>query len=125
MKRYILTKFNKIIDTNEYEIAQEKCLNGFVHFHKKANKNNTFSYMFRPADIIKESDNLMDLIKVGDIILFKLRLDTNFYGTVSLVFKNKCFVKCLPIDIYEESILKIFKPTNDNKHSLAWEREEE
>lgn len=126
MKRFILTKFNKIIDTNEYEIAQEKCLDGFVHFHKKGNKYNTFSYMFRPSDIIKESDNLMDLIEAGDLVEYKVGCAT-YGGIVSAVWKGNFNISIQVLDqtIDINFIIKIYKPNNNKGYDLAWEREEE
>ena len=130
MKRYILVH-NKIIDTEKYEIAQEKCLNGFVHFHKKGNKCNTFSYMFRVTDIIKEADELIDLIEKGDWLEFKSfcdsgsyriefdekREDGNYYSSEGMYFTKKTF---------ENELLKIWKQNEMTKgYDLVWEREEE
>ena len=144
MKRYILINDNKIIDTNEYEIAQEKCLNGFVHFHKKGNKYNTFSYMFRVTDIIKEADSKFDLLEKGDLVefkstrsgkniiqIFEKQEDEKYY------FSDNSYCTKNPIAEFEKDplnpsldkpdlmIVKIYKPNNNKGYDLAWEREEE
>ena len=125
MKRYILLRDNRIIDTEIYKINQEECFSTFICFSKKVDKNLTSSYIVRPSDIIKESDNLMVLIEVGDLIEYKVGCAT-YGGIVSAVWKGNFNISIQVLDgtIDINFIIKIYKPNNNKGYDLAWEREE-
>lgn len=84
MKRFILVH-KKIIDTQNYYIKQEKCLNGLIHFFRKhindiipfydyATITPSDCFSIRPFEIIEEADNLVDLLEVGDKVDIKKKI---------------------------------------------------
>lgn len=130
MKRFILTKFNKIIDTSEYnEITQEKCLDGRIYFYKKDDKQPDYMFiddMVKVTDIIKEADNLIDLIEVGDLAEVEIGnsiLKHKFKGEITLktVYKNEKAIFLSNIVAKEDTLLKIYKPNKNGGYDLAWE----
>lgn len=69
MKRYILLRNNRIIDTTKYKIEPERSFGYYSYFYKKDNYE--LDFMAKATDILKESDSLIDLIEVGDKVDIK------------------------------------------------------
>lgn len=77
MKRYIRLKNGKIIDFNNVWIKETFDKNS-IHFRpkevvEKMNANYYESYLknTKGSDIVAESDNILDLMQVGDLICYE------------------------------------------------------
>lgn len=133
MKRYVLLRDNKIIDTTKYEIEPERSFGYYSYFYKKDNYE--LDFMAKDADIVKESDNLIDLIEVGDLVVEKEREFKAPFAVESIVddaiYLNKTSdyivererVACYSEGIKIENVLKIYKPNQNRGYDLAWERD--
>lgn len=125
MKRFILVH-KKIIDTQNYYIKQEKCLNGLIHFFRKhindiipfydyATITPSDCFSIRPFEIIEEADNLVDLLEVGDKVDIKEKNKIQTYYIERLGNRE---------EIDENTIMKIQKPNKIfGDYDLAWEHD--
>ena len=134
MKRYLLlNSYNtlEIVDTNEYI---KGTLGNLVMFYKEKKhkdivlKSNCIIIDNHEISLIKESDELLDLIEPGDILEI-----TGYYGIDSIKreffgIKNGryiiegCSLFCKS-DLENDILLKIFKQNkNTKKFDLSWER---
>lgn len=124
MKRYILLRNNRIIDTTKYKIEPERSFGYYSYFYKKDNYE--LDFMAKATDILKESDNLIDLINLYDWVEVKLTT-IEVRGEVSLITQedNKKVIVTLGTSFEENKILKIWKPNQNGGYDLAWEKEKE
>lgn len=118
MKRFILTKGNKIVDTSKYDIKREKHLNGNIFLYEK-NEHEKLVFLIKPSRIIKEADNLIELIEKKDLVEYKM--ENNEYSEMLKVnpdVYSKFFLAGLAVD---DLILTVYKPNKNKGYDLAWE----
>lgn len=133
MKRFILIEDNRIIDiTNlpyneEYiigEVDGEECLEFYDFFPDTEEQ-----YYWSCYKIIKESDNLIDLIEIGDLVEIvetSISIKREYMGFTEgrgwICLEGCPFFR---IDEFEDNLLKIYKPNKITRgYDLVWEKKE-
>lgn len=123
MKKFILLKDNRIIDTQKYIIFEEETLYGDAYFNNK--KNGQLCYIIRKQEIAEESDNLIDLIRIDDLVgLNVLTVEKLNYKNVIAVGKEFLYF----IDntsAHISDVMRILKPNEIGGYDLAWKKEME
>lgn len=131
LKRYVLTKDRKIIDTNDKTFKHNYTLKNGVSEYSIKIPNETFThyglggvewenhtYEFRNVDIKAQSDDALDLIEDGDLVLY--------CGRIKDVVKNKhlfcendyCYI---PVYFVKKCITAIYKPNSRGDYIKVWE----
>lgn len=118
MKRFILLKDNRIIDTIRYD--------GYRKINFEGENYCVLVPIFSCNDkIIKETDRIIDLIEVGDLV--EHIYNGNKY-TSEIVkidkYNNEVDLWILGIVLNFDDITKIYKSNQNEGYDLAWEREQ-
>ena len=122
MKRFILTKGNKIIDTNKYDIKREKHLNGNIFLYEK-NEHEKLVFLIKPSRIIKEADNLIKLIEKRDLVEYKM--ENNEYSEMLKINPDEYSKFVLAGLAVDDLILAVYKPNKNKGYDLVWEAEKQ
>lgn len=152
---YYLLKNNRIIDTNDKTFKEKyTAVNGITHYSIETPnethhhyslgggeyENNT--YEFHSASIKKQSENVFDLIEVGDLVMVdRAKIYPNFYTEpiieISQVFYsdshhslcvyprgNGYYCPIIEFGV-QKGILTIYKPNSNGDYIKVWEKKEE
>ena len=114
LKRYALTNDNTIItdirhcsyDDKKYEYAQSRSKEGVV-----------FMRDLMVSQVKKTSDNILDLVEVGDLVCLKDDYFNNGTTIHEVLEIRGRFIRCLTYVVQIENILAIYKlqPNGDYK----------
>lgn len=122
MKRYIRLKEGKFIDTKRYRI--DKHLVRFIRFFDDKLKKKDLEIDIN--DIVAESNNITDLIKVGDLYFYNINLTDrkveNQFDILDLTFDKDIMLAKLRAGQIE--LTKLFTRQGDN-YILVWDKERE
>lgn len=121
MKQYIRLRNGQLFDTTKVHIKKEEwALESSLEILK-----NGHIYYYFTKDIIAESDNILDLIQVGDLIRFEFMTDDYDYhkGTIMLD-KFSDYMETLKDDMKDDYIdlLELYTKQGDN-YILVWDKE--
>lgn len=73
------------------------------------------------VDIKKQSENVFNLIEVGDLI--KINFDTTDPTIIDVTYKESHF-STVAIKYYPETILAIYKPDSQGNYIKVWEKKD-
>ena len=108
---YYLLEDNRIIDSNEYFKYAYAYKNGITYYN---------------VTIKKQSENVYDLIEVGDLITEKRRwCGEEIYVTANVCSKEDELIHCFRSTLFEHDVYAIYKPNSKGDYIKVWEVKED
>ena len=123
---FYLLEDNRIIDSSNLEKEKMK----YIKFPTKDKPYNQGSYLLHEdiqyIKIKKQSENVCDLIEVGDLVAQKKIFGYKEIYNVSLVCgKDDKLIKCFYCTMFEDKVVAIYKPNSKGDYIKVWGKKDD